>query len=194
MNFTADNIGKFNYQLLMSNPNTEINDKIVSRYRKLVRKLKQNVTSYDKDGNYDSLLTDIKNDMLGLGYDEKYICDVLIKQLFGASKSVNKRAFWTLYGDIVYNNLCRNIDENYIQCEKCKTRFYVRQRNQTICDDCRCREIERKGRLKKDHKKIVKCCDCGDEFEVDIRNMKKIRCNKCQKEYRKEWDRQRKSK
>ena len=193
-NFTADNIGKFNYQLLMSNPNTEINDKIVSRYRKLVRKLKQNVTSYDKDGNYDSLLTDIKNDMLGLGYDEKYICDVLIKQLFGVSKSINKRAFWTLYGDIVYNNLCRNIDENYIQCEKCKTRFYVRQRNQTICDDCRCREIERKGRLKKDHKKIVKCCDCGDEFEVDIRNMKKIRCNKCQKEYRKEWDRQRKSK
>lgn len=193
-NFTTDNIGKFNYQLLMSNPDTEINDKIVTTYRKLVRKLKQNITSYDKDGNYDSLLTDIRNEMMGLGFDEKYICDVLVKQLFGISKSINKRAFWTLYGDIVYSNLCRNIDENYIQCERCKTRFYVKKVGRVICDKCLCRENERKERLKKNHKKIVKCCNCDEEFEVDIRNMKKIRCDSCQREYRKQWDRERKIK
>ena len=118
---------------------------------------------------------------------------MLVKQLFGISKSINKRAFWTLYGDIVYNNLCRNIDENYIQCERCKTRFYVKQRNQTVCDECLCQEIERKERLKKNHKKVVKCCDCGEEFDVDIRNMKKIRCDNCQREYRKQWDRNRKT-
>ena len=131
--------------------------------------------------------------MLSLGYDEKYICDVLVKHLFGVTKSINKRAFWSIYGDIVYNNLCRNIDENFIQCDKCKTRFYVRKVGQTVCNKCLEKEKQRQERLQKEHKKIVICCDCGNEFEVDIRNMKKKRCNKCQKEYRKEWDKKRKS-
>lgn len=40
--------------------------------------------------------------------------------------------------------------------------------------------------------KFVQCIDCGEWFEVDSRNMKKIRCDNCQKEYRKQWDRERK--
>ena len=36
------------------------------------------------------------------------------------------------------------------------------------------------------------CIDCGNEFSVDIRNMTKCRCDKCQHEHRKEWDRERK--
>ena len=179
-NFKNSNLGKFNYELLMSNPDTEINDEIVDTFRKKVSKLKHNITEYDKDGNYNSLLTDIKNDMLALGYDEKYICDVLVKQLFGISKSVKKRAFWSIYGEIVYSNLCRNIDENFIQCEKCKTRFYVRKVGQTVCNDCLEREQRRLEKLKQEHKKIVVCCDCGREFSVDIRNMSKKRCDNCQ--------------
>lgn len=183
-NFKNNNIGKFNYELLMSNPDTEVNKEIASKYRSMVRKLKQNITDYDKDGNYNSLLTDIRNGLLDLGYDEKYICDVLVKQLFGISKSINKRAFWSIYGDIVYDNICRNIDKNYVQCEKCKTRFYVKKVGQTVCDECLQREIDRIEKLKKKHKKIVVCCDCGDEFAVDIRLSNKIRCDKCQKIYR----------
>lgn len=40
--------------------------------------------------------------------------------------------------------------------------------------------------------KFVQCIDCGEWFEVDSRNMKKVRCDNCQKEYRKQWDRERK--
>jgi hypothetical protein len=36
------------------------------------------------------------------------------------------------------------------------------------------------------------CIDCGKEFIVDIRNMTKCRCDECQHEHRKEWDRERK--
>lgn len=39
-----------------------------------------------------------------------------------------------------------------------------------------------------------KCIDCDEWFEVDARNMKKERCDMCQKEYRKIYDRQRKRK
>jgi len=41
--------------------------------------------------------------------------------------------------------------------------------------------------------KVVQCIDCGEWFEVDARNMKKVRCDMCQHEYRKQWDRERKS-
>lgn len=40
--------------------------------------------------------------------------------------------------------------------------------------------------------KVIQCIDCGEWIEVDSRNMKKTRCNSCQKEYRKQWDRARK--
>lgn len=40
--------------------------------------------------------------------------------------------------------------------------------------------------------KVIQCIDCGEWFEVDSRNMKKIRCDSCQREYRKQWDRKRK--
>ena len=40
--------------------------------------------------------------------------------------------------------------------------------------------------------KVIQCIDCGEWFEVDRRNMKKTRCDNCQKEYRKQWDRERK--
>ena len=36
------------------------------------------------------------------------------------------------------------------------------------------------------------CIDCGSEFSVDVRNMTKCRCDYCQHEHRKEWDRERK--
>jgi len=42
------------------------------------------------------------------------------------------------------------------------------------------------------HTKVIQCVDCGEWFELDSRNMKKIRCNDCQKEFRKQWDRSRK--
>lgn len=42
--------------------------------------------------------------------------------------------------------------------------------------------------------KIKWCVDCGKEFQVDSRNMTKCRCDECQHEHRKEWDRERKKK
>ena len=37
--------------------------------------------------------------------------------------------------------------------------------------------------------RVVKCIDCGEDFEVPSNNMKKCRCDNCQKEYRKEYQR-----
>lgn len=42
--------------------------------------------------------------------------------------------------------------------------------------------------------KAIKCIDCGEWFEVDIKDNKSCRCETCQHEYRKAWDRERKKK
>lgn len=42
--------------------------------------------------------------------------------------------------------------------------------------------------------KVIQCMDCGEWFEVNIKDTKACRCAECQKEHRKQWDRERKRK
>lgn len=90
----------------------------------------------------------------------------------------------TDYNNVGYWLEWYNGNKRIGKCD-CGNVFYKRTNNQIYCCDCQ-------GYKKVSIKTLV-CCDCGKEFEVDARNMKKIRCDKCQKEYRKQWDRERKS-
>ena len=94
--------------------------------------------------------------------------------------------FWMCFGDIVYRNLESNLPSGSIQCKKCGERFVPKTPQQKICVSC--------ATYKPVGKKSLKCIDCGTEFVVDSRNMKKVRCDSCQAEYRKAWDRERKRK
>lgn len=185
-NFKQSNIGVFDYRTLMSNPNIEYNDAIADVYRDVSSNLNFNITDDKRLFNQFSVYDDAKNKIMSLGYDEKTVVDNIILDLFHNRNTSKKKAFWTLFGDVVYDNLCNNIDTNFIQCVKCRTRFYKESRNQKYCLKC--------SKQRKQTMKTVICCDCGDLFCVDVRNMKKIRCDSCQKEYRKKWDRNRKSK
>ena len=63
-----------------------------------------------------------------------------------------------------------DIDDNFIQCEKCRKRFYRKRKDQIYCDKCT-------GYHKQSIKTVV-CCDCGKEFEIKS-NSRKIRCDNC---------------
>ena len=75
--------------------------------------------------------------------------------------------------------------EDYIRCQKCGTLVKNYKNTNKYCKTC--------GQYQPIETKTVICVDCGKEFSVDARNMKKIRCDRCQSIYRKEWDRIRKS-
>lgn len=75
--------------------------------------------------------------------------------------------------------------EDYIRCQKCGTLVKNYKNTNKYCKTC--------GQYQPIEIKTVICVDCGKEFSVDARNMKKIRCDRCQSIYRKEWDRIRKS-
>ena len=78
----------------------------------------------------------------------------------------------------------------YIRCEFCgRLVRQTKKENKRFCREC----TEIVGNVP-DGMKVVVCCDCGQITYVDSRNMTKCRCDDCQHEHRKEWDRERKNK
>ena len=112
-------------------------------------------TNVKRSLKYKIVHDDIKHELSQYGYSDIEIVDILVKFLYGISKSKHKSALWLCYGDIIFSNLEKNV--------KRKT-------------------------------KEIQCIDCGEWFEVNIKDTKACRCDECQKEYRKKWDRDRKKK
>jgi hypothetical protein len=89
------------------------------------------------------------------------------------------------YVNVVYRYL-NHVYGGYFECDVCKGMFKANNNKQQFCSKCSAYHPII-------NKKIV-CVDCGKEVEIDARNMTKSRCNECQVEYRKKWDRERKQK
>lgn len=192
-NFNAERLGKFDYKVLMADVDVEINVEIVEKFCDLTKNIKSTVTEYDKNGNYSAILNDVKKEMLKTGYDEKYICDVLVKHLFHEVKSVNKRTFWSIYGSIVYENICRNLADNLVICQRCNKRFYNETAENCHCDKCK----KYYDRLQRNNQKAIVCVDCGSEVVVSMKNNQSCRCKKCYEIYRRkqktEWDKKKRT-
>lgn len=161
-------LGKYSYKMLMSNSeidrNTEKAKQIVDLYNSIneanIRKL-----SYI---NLDSLDIDEKNKVkLQLEFDStkqrdrfveyngesaEYITDVLVKSL---QNDINKDTLWRLFGDIIHNNIKRNLVGTKI-CEVCGERYIIendKDFSSKYCSDCRKEKDREKDRLKKQKKR-----------------------------------------
>jgi hypothetical protein len=75
----------------------------------------------------------------------------------------------------------------YKACKSCGKLFKMHKREpgRLYCKDCSQKEPMSKV-------KTLKCVDCGIEFMVDSRSSNKCRCDECQREHIKEYDRERK--
>ena len=103
---------------------------------------------------------------------------MLIKYLYHIKHSKSKESLWFCYGDIIVENLKRNIGNKTNVCQYCGKRFEKEYPNQEYCK-------EHRG-YQKIESKTITCIDCGKEVEVDARNMTKVRCNECQDKVDKE--------
>lgn len=171
-NFRQSNIGIFDYKTLMSNPNAEFRQEVADKFKEISGKLNFNKMDDKKLYNKLAVYENAKAEMLEIGLDETTIVDSLIVELFNNRKTPKKKAFWTLFGDTVYENICANINDNFIMCEKCHKRFYRERITQKYCPKCR-------GYQKQKIKTVV-CCDCGKEFEAEIKANNQKRCSACQ--------------
>lgn len=176
-NFKISNIGRFDYKVLMYNPDTEFKQDIADKFKDVTSNLNFNNVTDEKMYSYLATYENAKNDILSLDYSPDEIVDSIIIDLFANRKTPMKKAFWTLFGDVVYRNICKNIDDNFIQCERCHKRFYRKRKDQIYCDKCT-------GYHKQGVKTVI-CCECETEFETSSLSRGVTRCKKCQITYRK---------
>lgn len=179
--FKAEGMDKFNYRVLMNNPNTEVDEVIADKFKDLTHYIKFRFDGDEESNNFEIVFNDVRQQMLTVCDDEVKIVDVLIKRLFDETKSDKKRAFWTIYGDIVYENVKKNVDTDMIMCSDCGRRFFSENRFQKRCNVC---SVGHANHKKRDDKYLI-CCDCHNEFVVKGSNKRTVRCPVCQEILRK---------
>lgn len=178
MCFTAKDIGKFDYRLMMRDKDQYIDPDVVKRFIEMDGSAYRQISASNNDDESDFgyLKIQILTELALMAGSVETACDMLIKELFARKTVAHKSTFWLCFGDIVYENLKNNIADNIVQCAKCGRRFVKKAQNQRLCEKCASRQkIEVKKHI---------CIDCGNEFIASAKNNKKVRCDACQREYR----------
>ncbi|MDR2277357.1 MAG: hypothetical protein LBE23_05820 [Vagococcus sp.] len=183
LRFNIKNFGKLDYKNLMRNKEIDLSNEVIDTYNILNKKYHFRIEQKNQS-NVEYIVKLIRDELLVLGYIESDLSDILVKYLY-TKKTAHKEVLWKCFGENIVNNLKSNINPNSIQCEKCGKRFVQEHHNQKLCN--KCSDYQPIGT------KIIKCVDCGKEFEIDSRNMTKDRCDECQherdKERKREWKR-----
>ena len=164
-------LGKIDYELMMTNPNTDVKaefvrgkvveektDPLIVKYCKLNSQhhfVLDASLKVDKDASMDVMRKsqfgqsmkcqmaseEIKEELSKFGYTDEEIADILVKFLYGMKKSRYKVALWLCYGDIIYENLKRNVKATTQerQCEDCGRWILVSTKDN---ETCRCAECQ----------------------------------------------------
>ena len=184
-NFSIKNVGRFDHNVLMTGDMPDNANEIVEQYKLVVReKLDLSANSYDDNKNYLAVYANARDCIVSAFPDntEEQIVNAIIQSIFCDAKSVKKKAFWQMFGDIVYQNIVANLSDGLCMCERCHTRFMKMTPNQKYCSKCQ-------GYIKLNFK-VIRCVDCGAEFEVNSKNTKSERCPACYAKYRKNYQRE----
>lgn len=142
INFRGAKLGKFDYRMLMSNPNVNLNNDIIEKYTELdLNKRFMELGNANDLKSSDELYVykDIKDKILEINDDSQYVTDVLIEYLYNHKKSNYKTTLWSSFGDVIVENLKINIESklnNTIQCEVCATRIEAVNNQKKYCDSC----------------------------------------------------------
>ena len=151
--FKVHNLQKFDYKMLMNNPNTEIRQDIVDVYEKLEKSHYYLTNKIDsKYKNIDYVFSNIKEQILELGVSEVETCDVLVEYLFGKKSSKYKNVLWYCFGEVINQNLKHNLTKKYGEkskpCIICGERIEIKGKTDMYCEDCaRIRKNEQMKRI-----------------------------------------------
>lgn len=130
--FKASNLGKFDYRMLLSTKDKEVqlDDEIINTYTKLDQKKKfMGIEPIENESTGDNIYVyrDIRNKLLEVNTNVPYVVDVLVEYLYKHKMSSFKTTLWSSFGDILVENLKHNIekglDSGFILCEMCGKRI-----------------------------------------------------------------------
>lgn len=149
LRYKFEQLGKFDYKKLMSNPNIEIVDSVIEQYILLNNKKNQMFmnTMLPKSKVAKSIYDDCREQLLRncSNLNMVDIVDIIIQYAYTHKKHNMKTFLWEAFGDIIVDNLKRNVEEHhklkhvkkdkYIEC-KCGNKFEVKSNRQTMCKEC----------------------------------------------------------
>lgn len=135
---------RFDYRMLMNNPDIEVDEAVLRAYSDTVSKIKLKVGKEETCNA--TIINDIIVAMQKLDYAQYEICDMLVKDMFKEHtvfKDIRyKELFFNVYGNIVYENTQANkIKYGYV-CVDCGTEI------KRVNGKCRCTECQAKYRRK----------------------------------------------
>lgn len=179
LSFKLSEFGKVDYKMLMNNPNVIIDSSVITRYNKFNREYHFKINMENRNhNNFKMIAKRIDESLTMLGYSREEISDMLVKHLYCNKNTKNKESLWFCYGDVIVNNIKRNINGKKDICIKCGKRFEKNHSQQIYCKECG-HKYE-----KINNNKTVKCIDCGKIVRIDKQGCNTIRCDDCQKEHR----------
>lgn len=110
-------LGKIDYRLMMSDPEIAVDPLVVAEYKKLNSEyhFKINLTG----NNLSYLNSYILNDLEQFGYDEVQLSDMLVKQLYGIENTPRKHVLWSVFGEVIVQNLKNNMEIPFVRLCKC---------------------------------------------------------------------------
>lgn len=181
MCFTAQDIGKFDYRDMMADPDQYVDPAVVERFIEMDGSSYRQISASCNDGDvdYGYLKYSILAEMAIIAGSAEKACDMLVKYLFTRKTVAHKSTFWLCFGDMVLENLKKNVPADVVQCARCGKRMRRAAPNQMYCPKCVLGIYVPKG----DH--VRKCVDCGEEFPVGAFSSRRVRCEDCQRIHRK---------
>ena len=151
MDFKTQSLGKFDPKMLMREniiPTNEITKQIIETYD-LMTKSDAMKTGRDERGVPRSVYgyQQIIDALLCICNDIYFVTDVLIKELFIRRRSKRKNIFWMCFGNVVAENVRKNIGRKTGMCVKCGARFYRESNRQVMCKSCAAQSRKISNRL-----------------------------------------------
>lgn len=124
---SVSDIYDFDYKTLMSQSRVkdEMYDAVLNKYREL-NDTKWMLSSRQKSGDINNtdhlpVYMHIRNELLQIHSDPYFVTDVLIEYLYNGSNSGYKTTLWSSFGDIIVDNLKKNLASRIKLCERCNT-------------------------------------------------------------------------
>ncbi|WP_223869690.1 RNA dependent RNA polymerase [Paenibacillus sabuli] len=145
LNFSAANLGTFDYRLLKYKPSApaRVDPRVVDRYAELDRHkrfMTMEPLEQDSSGDHLYVYKEIRRQLLEVQPDLDIVTDMLVDHLYKHQNSSFKTTLWSSFGDVLVRNLQRNVKqkltEGYMACIVCGKRTPHTSNNKRHCTAC----------------------------------------------------------